>query len=916
MCPPFFAKNSTANSFSRVASIILRRHFDAVWPGEGSSSFQEWWAHASEFGLCYSFECVCPRIAGDHGATPKTAYMVLTAVSASDGARRRFLSPLELLYIAKMWRLPLNEVWYFEGDVATAVEGSLHEHRWRMTDSSADAILNGYADSCRQGFLTHAETQGEVLEGFVLMLLEVDIGALSQLARAYTDEMKPYHQAALDQAAEFGVLCHNRDAALVKVLEAPIVDPEPIAEPERLATDQPTVWAMCRAGGPDTPIARMFEMLWRLYAGKVKLRHYKFRGKTFVHIDCGDDQIFYGWAVHMATGCAPLYRGMVIELDSSRSEKQFEVPALPSMRIIEVGKLKCLNYLVRTFGVRNILGVLTEQGKEAYMARIQRGFLRNWSVPAEYHAELEATFSGWADLVERMGGDDRDSLTDAKGSYLEKLEPYLSGELAPAEVAGPQSSFMLLVANLTGRDLNEDQLGVTAGFRHVSKKAGTDNPTSGVVLVLPAIPPTSLLVSRVPKLLVVFGTDDAADVKWSKMTAHARSPDFGAKLPAGVRLYHDPTAEQWASIVAELPTDLPGGEAPAEVKPRRTIVAIAGLPPGGGKSTFFAQLALAGATVISSDEHKGGFDDKVRQALRKSDVVGYDKNIPNADGLAKLVRILTPSTKDYDLRAIVVVPQTIDADECWRRIAARPAAHIGLHTHDEGGEAKAFQLFESIFLQPCRQSLADFHEETGAMVTPCFFSPIGEISQLVQSVRARFQADDLPALVTLGSAAGGGGGDAAHGRSRAQNWVGATLESSNLHMTLVPPTDQASAEHRAYVELWAGREGAQLTISCTKYHHAWKTTQRKNWSIGFWEVDSVEGLRAEADHYAPQSSAYHVTDVAAISGQAKPKSAKDILELIKQAGPDYPMDTERQVGEWSVFTFVHAFTSKATVEIH
>ena len=47
------------------------------------AAFRAWWLHAEEHGLCYSFECVVPRILGDHGATPEAAYLVLTAVSST-----------------------------------------------------------------------------------------------------------------------------------------------------------------------------------------------------------------------------------------------------------------------------------------------------------------------------------------------------------------------------------------------------------------------------------------------------------------------------------------------------------------------------------------------------------------------------------------------------------------------------------------------------------------------------------------------------------------------------------------------------------------------------------------------------------------------------------------------------------------
>ena len=126
MCPPFYSKNGSGNSYSRIGELLLRRHFAAVWP-EAPGAFDEWWAHAAAHGLCYSFECVVPRVLGDHGATPHAAYMVLTTVSHTASAG--FLSPAEVLRLGALWRLPLNEAWFFPWSSAPSVEDALHAAR-------------------------------------------------------------------------------------------------------------------------------------------------------------------------------------------------------------------------------------------------------------------------------------------------------------------------------------------------------------------------------------------------------------------------------------------------------------------------------------------------------------------------------------------------------------------------------------------------------------------------------------------------------------------------------------------------------------------------------------------------------------------------------------------------------------------
>ena len=216
MCPPFYSKNGSANPYSRMGELLLRAHFAAVWPDE-PSRFDAWWSHAHAHGLCYSFECVVPRILGDHGATPAAAYMVLTCVSHT-GRGGAFLSPSEVLLLGAAWRLPLNEAWFVPWGRAAAVEGALHAARWTLADADVDALLDGAGPL--QRFLRHGDTQGEVLEGFVLMALDADADALAPLAAADDAAVAPHRAAALARALELGAACRARDATSQATLDA------------------------------------------------------------------------------------------------------------------------------------------------------------------------------------------------------------------------------------------------------------------------------------------------------------------------------------------------------------------------------------------------------------------------------------------------------------------------------------------------------------------------------------------------------------------------------------------------------------------------------------------------------------------------------------------------------------------------
>ena len=395
MAPPFYSKNGSANRYSRMGEVLLRAHFDATFPGRGAEKFSAWWTHAEAHGLCYSFECVVPRILGDHGATPSAAYMVLTVVShTGDGGS--FLSPAQLLTLATAWRLPINEVTYVPWLAAPAVEESLHASRWTATDADATAYLAS-AGALQQRFLPHGETQGPVLEGFVLMALDVSIADLAPLIARYEAAVAPARNAALAEALRLGAACHAKADWLLAQLDKG----SGAAEARRIeGMSGLACWdAACEGDGRE-PLCAMFRTLRALYAHRVVLKPYEYNGSLQLQVDVGDDQIFFGWALHKAAGGASsLYRGMVVQFDGKQAppvdvalataiaensppganalEASPGAAACPGARVLGIAKLKCLNYLIRTFGVRNLLPTLLDKGASAYLAATER-FFKNW----------------------------------------------------------------------------------------------------------------------------------------------------------------------------------------------------------------------------------------------------------------------------------------------------------------------------------------------------------------------------------------------------------------------------------------------------------------------------------------------------------------------------------------------------------
>ena len=115
------------------------------------------------------------------------------------------------------------------------------------------------------------------------------------------------------------------------------------------------------------------------------------------------------------------------------------VTAVPC-RVIGIAKLKCLCYLQRTFGVRNMLPLLVDKGPAAYLEGVGR-FYRNWQVPPEHQERLTPLLTAWAMEVQLLSPQERQTLRG--GSYLEFLEPFLDGTYA--QPPRPNRSIGLLI---------------------------------------------------------------------------------------------------------------------------------------------------------------------------------------------------------------------------------------------------------------------------------------------------------------------------------------------------------------------------------------------------------------------------------------------------------------------------------------
>ena len=706
-----------------------------------------------------------------------------------------------------------------------------------------------------------------------------------------------------------------------------------------------------------------------------------------------DDQIFFSWPLHMATsGVAPLFRGMVVQFDAATPRPLCDAlrgggggggggdgdgggelggggggEVLP-VRVLAIGKLKCLHYLVRTFGVRNLLPTLLESGREAYLHRVER-FFSNWQLPPEQRQRLATVLAGWATEVSYLSPPELARLKG--GSYLEFLEPYLAGERrareqVPAALA-PLRAFGLLLLNLSGAPLPASLVKRCAAAHDEREAKGVRGPMPGCYIELTRPPNDKVLAVGSPPLVVVIASPPSdAEPKLCKM--FERCAALGTTHPhVHGRVLLDPTEESWAAFLQGLSPAAEGEEeggggagaaalapaavpaaaaAPAPVVEVRTVTVIAALalPPGGGKSTLFAALQQLGAAVVSSDAIRArklpasAFDVEMERALRRHAVVCYDKNVPNPEGLAKLVRTLTAVSRQQpaeqrsqqrsqpaevrsrlELRLLLVVPSRLEHDVAWARVEKRPRTDVALNVHTvRGGTKEAYHIFRNIFFGPCLALLPLAQRLPGALTSDAFWRGGAAAqqlaAQLMQTARdgAAAPLEAVAAAIAAGGEGGGpGGGDGAGGGAGAvrAHWASLEIPGTKLHLTLVPPRlEEPSSPAEAFstapppaddrgderARAQAARclvplRGQWARVALAHYHLAASRDGTKQ--VGFWEVRAVDGLPAEAQ-WAPQRTYYHVTDKASLVG-CNAAAAFEVLRALRRGNlhPDWRITT-------------------------
>ena len=122
----------------------------------------------------------------------------------------------------------------------------------------------------------------QVLEGFVLMALDTPLTELQPLLEAYETVVAPARPAALAGALRLGEACRTRAAWLIERLDSC----SGAAEPRRIeGFSGASVWEVaCESGDARQPCTALFRTLRALYAHRVVLKAYEYKGSLQVRL--------------------------------------------------------------------------------------------------------------------------------------------------------------------------------------------------------------------------------------------------------------------------------------------------------------------------------------------------------------------------------------------------------------------------------------------------------------------------------------------------------------------------------------------------------------------------------------------------------------------------------------------------------
>lgn len=855
------SKNSSCNDFTRVFMILLKDYFDRVWPND-PSKFLELCDYLYKNIICLSFEMVVKDRLGQHGAAPNAAYFVLTAISApcaeSAGCKRVFLSPIDITIFATRWRLPVNTEWWLpvrDKALVSQISQLFENWRWMATWSKVDSVISEFAEKnggVKLQFLSHGLTQGEVLEGLVcqqLCIVDDKIAEYRAKVQEYNEIMRPFRTEVLNSALAMNLYVCSKDiedalqqpcggtTVAIDCKEMSLREPVP-----RKDLEQEEIWVLL------IQYDTAYERLRLVYGQFVTLRGFTYNDRLSVIVEIRNDDVFKFFPMH-GLGLS-LFRGMVLDFGREPREPE-EFLIENEFNIQDIVKIKCLGYIIRTFGVRNNLGRLFKDGEDAISSMIQH-FVVNWSVPLAHRPAVETFLAATYKYLLSLPDESKE---DAKNNYLQYFETFFSSgdpatipirTLLGLNIVAPVDGWFthtfsnLFVCNFSDETVTSDSFTAKYGINISSSKIASMPPGNkakdgSVVVVFPPPAGDALKQKMFDGMLKWALSFESRDIRNKLLVSPTRDDLIMAIEATRIQVHKD-------TIINTV-----------------SVVIFPGWCVAAGKSTHTEALSREyGYTVVSSDDCRARgtvFGDAVVKVIKEgAKNIVLDKNIPNDDGLRSMLKMLDDAQKKTSSSILITatVPTELQHVEFYEeRIQKRSGTDHCFRPEAVGSDW--LETFRSVFYYPSVSFRATFQSLPGAVLVDPRNSPLENAKTIVESIPV--PCKNLRSFERNGLA-----------------YVAAFLNDFPGHVTLSHQSDN--------IDLFKEMKklsGTSLCVSLDKYLYAEEVDRDGNiieggHKIGVFVV-TIEG----APPGIPHNDLYHLTDQGTLMFKTKPVMAKSVM---------------------------------------
>jgi hypothetical protein len=546
----YYSKNSTENQFTYVGELLLRQHMFRAWHDSTTDSKEEMYMKCCEFvqenRLTLAFEVVT-AILGHHGDIPQRDFLILTAVA--DRSTEQFYSTSQLIHFAQRFRLPHNDTWVF--DSASGVEGLFYLYDTTRETGLADdtiAALNRVSDLHVSSMYLHTVFQGNILEGIVIRYIPYHDKAAEQtllqslatesdrilervpperppsfvLAKSVSDgSTLPPVLTTNVREISYNVMATGDRETVSSFLEKSVrnilcssdrgqrccVDRNQSHIGKEWAENFPKALKEALASqDSDNETRRILKLVETLDGIKSRVGYRIVKESTegqpdrwlcIVHVF--HDATHQKFRRKMDPGDMSLFRGFCIELGADRKDASKHVDTstsegLPSQHDENFGlmlKMKFLPYMVRTFGCRNGLRVISQRGPQAFEEYTMK-LMTKWGISLEARAKWQTFFRLWGKYAHWCLSGQTNQYTNTSipmlcdTFYLEHLEHftklYESGQFVDDDQWTSMSTFrgLVFVVGLTqekadlAADIISERLGGVCRRRGVSAIALED----------------------------------------------------------------------------------------------------------------------------------------------------------------------------------------------------------------------------------------------------------------------------------------------------------------------------------------------------------------------------------------------------------------------------------------------------------